>query len=126
MNKQQIILCLSFSVFFSTAALAAPPPKKSADFNGNYTTLTQDQKAPPQIATCIATGYDLVKKDKKFDRLGFTQDGISKAKVKKAESSAEELTVHGQARHRKSGQWQDISLHCSLKNGAIKSISIGK
>lgn len=126
MNKQQIILCLGFSVFFSSAALAAEPPKKSANFSGNYKTLTQDQKATPQTATCIATGYDLVKLSKKFDRLGFTQNDIAKVKIKKAKSSASQLTVHGQARNRTSSQWQDIALHCTLKNGAVTNIKLGE
>ncbi|MFK4823898.1 BspC domain-containing protein [Paenochrobactrum sp. BZR 588] len=126
MNKRKIILACGFSVFICSAALAASPPKKSADFNGNYKTLTQDQKVDPQLATCIATGYDLVKKDKKFDRLGFTQDGIGKTKVKQAKTSQSELTIRGQARDRKSSQWQDIALHCSMKNGAVKNITIGK
>ncbi|MGU3574947.1 BspC domain-containing protein [Brucellaceae bacterium C25G] len=126
MNKAKIILALSFSVVASTAVMAANAPKKSADFNGNYTTLTKDQKASPQVATCIATGYDLVKKDKKFDRLGFTQDDINKAKNKKAKSSKHDLTINGQARDRKSSQWQDITLHCTMDKGSVKNIAISK
>lgn len=126
MNKAKIILVLSLSVFASHAAIAATTPKKSADFNGNYTTLTKDQKASPQVATCIATGYDLVKKDKKFDRLGFTQDDINKARNKKAKSSKQELTINGQARDRKSSQWQNVALHCTMEKGKVKNIAIGK
>lgn len=130
MNKRINILAYGFSIFLSSAvicgALAASPPEKSANFDSNYNTLTQDQKAPPHVATCIATGYDLVKKDKKIDRIGFTKEDIGKAKVKKIKSSADELIIHGQARNRKSKQWRNISLHCSLKNGIVKSISISK
>lgn len=126
MNKRQIILTVGLAALLGSATLAGASPKKSSNFNANYKSLIQDQKASPQVAACIATSYDLAEKDRKFDRLGFTQDDISKAKTQKIKSSEQKLSINGQARNRKSGQWQDIALHCIIKNGTVKNIDIAK
>ncbi|KXF77487.1 hypothetical protein ATN84_08935 [Paramesorhizobium deserti] len=133
--------CKSFMMIMFTsliatgAAHAETPPKKSRDFRGNYETLVKDQHASPEMAECIATGYDLVKKSKKFDRLGFTQEDIGKAKVdrKPGKFSARDHTkvstviaVSGEARPRTdSTNWADITLRCGIsKKGKVKAIEI--
>ncbi|GAB1581839.1 type IV secretion system effector BspC [Phyllobacterium phragmitis] len=129
---------LAMSVFASIiaagAAHAETPPKKSKDFKGNYETLVKDQHASPEMAECIATGYDLVKKSKKFDRLGFTQEDIGKAKVDKKASKFSDkdhtevstvIAVPGEARPRTdSTNWADITLRCGMAKGKIKAVEI--
>lgn len=69
----------NFTLGIAGTAHADAVPKRSKDFTGNYQTLVKDQQASPQVADCIASAYDYVKKSKKYDRLGFTKDDIAAA-----------------------------------------------
>ncbi|MCK1975332.1 hypothetical protein LNK20_21855, partial [Bacillus safensis] len=77
MKSTKLVVSAIFTLGFCAAAHADAVPKRSKDFTGNYQTLVKDQRVAPQIADCIASGYDYVKKSKKYDRLGFTKDDIS-------------------------------------------------
>ncbi|PRD41108.1 hypothetical protein C5748_23660 [Phyllobacterium phragmitis] len=122
------------SLITAISVQAETPPKKSRDFRGNYETLVKDQHASPQTADCIATGYDLVKKSRKYDRLGFTENDIRKVKVnqKSGKFSARNpskvsavIAVQGQARPRSdSTNWVDITLRCGITGGKLQAIEI--
>ncbi|MCO6181061.1 BspC domain-containing protein [Ciceribacter sp. RN22] len=113
---------------------AEAPPRKSADYKGNYRTLVKDQHASPQIADCIATGHDLVKKSRAFDRLGFTDSDVKGTKVKRqtgtfspADRSVVStiVSVPGQARMRSgSVDWTDITLRCGFRKDSLRAIEI--
>ncbi|WP_420961895.1 type IV secretion system effector BspC [Brucella sp. IR073] len=115
-------------------AYAETPPKRSSDFQRNYQTLVKDQHASPQVASCIATGYDLVERNKRFDRLGFTAEDIAKAKTnrKAGKFSAGDptkvsavISIPGEARPRAdTTNWATITLRCGVVKGQIKAIEI--
>ncbi|RCS24421.1 hypothetical protein DUT91_09110 [Phyllobacterium salinisoli] len=122
------------SLIAAGVAHAETPPKKTRDFRGNYQTLVKDQHASPQTADCIATGYDLVKKSKKFDRLGFTEEDIGKVKVNQKSGKFSDkdprkvsavISVQGQARPRNdSTNWADVTLRCGITKGKLQAIEI--
>ncbi|MBV2142836.1 hypothetical protein KUG47_04910 [Falsochrobactrum sp. TDYN1] len=134
MKLTKIILSTIFTLGFSVAAHADAVPKRGKDFKGNYQTLTQDQKAAPQIAECVASAYDYVKKSKKYDRLGFTQDNIDAATTsnKTVKFSARDprkvtmiIAISGEARPRaNSTQWDSITLRCGIAGGKLKAIEL--
>ncbi|MGH6861231.1 MAG: BspC domain-containing protein [Phyllobacterium sp.] len=117
---------LGFSVLvatgitLATSVCADPVSKRSDAFAANYKTLTEDQLAPPQIAECIATGYDDVESSKAYDRLGFTRMDISKAQ---GEGEAS-ISVPGEARLRKNGSWVGIVLKCGIEQGSFTTIDV--
>jgi len=130
-----LALALFASVIVAGAAHAEKPPKKTQDFKGNYETLVKDRHASPEMAECIATGHDLVKKSKKFDRLGFTQEDIGNARVdrkpgrfshKDHTKVSTVIAISGEARPRTdSTNWADITLRCGIsKKGKVKAIEI--
>lgn len=114
-------------------------PKRSHNYNGNYQTLLKDQKVSPLIADCIATGYDLVKTAKNYDRLGFTKADIAAAKTNNnpsgfsmknsAQSSkakvSKVISIPGEARLHKVGyKWDNIILRCGINKGKITAIEL--
>ncbi|UXN58769.1 BspC domain-containing protein [Phyllobacterium zundukense] len=103
----------------AVSAPADPVPNRSKAFKANYKTLVQDQHATPPIAECIATAYDYVAASRVYDRLGFTQTDISKAK--KGQTA---IAVSGEARTRGTSAWVDITLTCVSAKGKLSSISI--
>ncbi len=62
MKSTKIILSAIFAFGFTAAAQADAVPKRTKDFTANYQTLVKDQQASPQVADCIASGYDYVKR----------------------------------------------------------------
>lgn len=134
--KSGILLITTAIVLMSVSApsLAEAPPRKSADYKGSYRTLVKDQHAPPQVANCIATGYDLVKKSRAFDRLGFTDEDIRRTEVARQSgrfSPADISTVSvvisvgGQARARsESAGWIDVTLRCGFDKDGLRAIEI--
>ncbi|PQA75373.1 type IV secretion system effector BspC [Brucella oryzae] len=132
MKPTQIILSTIFTFGFIAAAHADAIPKRSKDFTTNYQMLVKDRKASPQVADCIATAYDFVKKSKKYDRLGFTQDDISSAKTddKSSEFSTRDprkvsavISVPGEARIKRIGyKWDDVAVRCGITNGKLQAI----
>jgi hypothetical protein len=134
MKAKQILLMTLFASLITGAAYAETPPKRSGNFLGNYQTLVKNQHASPRIASCIATGYDLVRKNKTFDRLGFTEEDIGKARTNRKASkfSADDPTqvssvieIQGQARPRaNTTKWRDITLRCGIVRGKIRAIEI--
>lgn len=131
---KQFLMTVFASLIVASAAYAETPPKRSRDFQGNYQTLVKDQHASPRIADCIATGRDLVKTSKTFDRLGFTEEDIGKATTvrkmgrfsdKDQTKVASVISINGQARPRaNSTNWADITLRCGIVKGRIKAIEI--
>lgn len=109
----------------ATYANADMLPKKSSNYQGNYETLTKDRKADDQLAQCIATGHDLVAKDKYYDRLGFTDENLAQTtRLKSKEEKAEKLDVRGEARSRKTGNWSPVQLSCNFSSGKISGIKL--
>lgn len=134
MKSTQVILASIFALGFSAAAHADAVPKRSKDFTGNYQTLVKDQQVAPQIADCIASAYDYVKKSRRYDRLGFTNDDISNAATddKSSKFSAADprkvsavISVPGEARNKNaSTKWDSIVLRCGIASGKIKAIEL--
>jgi hypothetical protein len=134
MKSTQIILSAIFTLGIAGAAHADAVPKRSKDFTGNYQTLVKDQKASPQVADCIASAYDYVKKSKKYDRLGFTKDDIaaattndksSKFSAKDASKVSAVISVPGEARTKSGGtEWDTITLRCGITGGKLKAIEL--
>lgn len=135
MKSSRLLMIASIVlVSVSGPSRAEAPPRKSADYKGNYRTLVKDQHAAPQIADCIATGYDLVRKSRAFDRLGFTDDDIRKTKVVRqtgtfspADTSAVStvISIPGQARARSgSADWTDVTLRCGFNKDSLRAIEI--
>lgn len=111
----------------ATYANADKLPPRSSNYQGNYETLTKDQKADDQLAQCIATGHDLIAKDKYFDRLGFTAENMAQTtRLKSKEKKAEKLDVRGEARSRKSGGWSPVQLTCNFSKGKISGIKLSE
>lgn len=134
MQSAKLIISAIVALGFSTAAHADAVPKRSKDFTGNYQTLVKDQQATPQIADCIASAYDYVKKSKKYDRLGFTKDDISAAVTndKSSKFSARDprkvsavISVPGEARSKGgAANWDSITLRCGISGGKLKAIEL--
>ncbi len=134
MKSTKLILSVIFALGFSAAAHADAVPKRTKDFTANYQTLVKDQQAAPQIADCIASAYDYVKKSKKYDRLGFTKDDISNAKTndKSSKFSSSDprkvsavISVPGGARNKGvSAKWDSITLRCGITDGKLKAIEL--
>lgn len=132
MKKTPIILSILFA--FVGAAEADTVPKRSRDFTGNYQNLVKEQHASPQVADCIASGYDFVKKHKKYDRLGFTADDISDVEIneKSGKFSTKDprtvsavIAVPGEARIKSVGyKWDGVVLRCGITNGKLKAIEL--
>ncbi|MCX2696291.1 MULTISPECIES: type IV secretion system effector BspC [Ochrobactrum] len=132
MKSTKIILSAIFAFGVAGAAHADSVPKRSKDFTGNYQTLVKDQQASPQVADCVASAYDYVKKSKKYDRLGFTKDDISAAttndksakfSTKDARKVSAVISVPGEARRKTGGtQWDTITLRCGISGGKLKAI----
>jgi len=117
------------------AAHADAPPPRSGDYAGNHRTLVEDQKASPQAADCIASGYDYVKGSRAYDRLGFTRGDIAAAAVTdnggKAFGTADTrpvstvLTVSGEARGRSvDARWAAVTLRCGFADGTLHAIEL--
>ncbi|GGA84399.1 hypothetical protein GCM10011491_09880 [Brucella endophytica] len=133
--NKMLLLAAATLIAVACTAYAEAPPKRSRDFQGNYQTLVKDQHASPQVASCIATGHDLVKKNKRFDRLGFTEEDIAKARTnrKAGKFSGDDptkvsavISITGEARPRIGGiNWAPITLRCGIVRGKIKAIEIG-
>ncbi|MHC5230588.1 type IV secretion system effector BspC [Brucella sp. LJL56] len=134
MKSTKFIISAIFALGFSAVAHADAVPKRSKDFTGNYQTLVKDQQAAPQVADCIASAYDYVKKSKKYDRLGFTKDDISSAETndKSSKFSTSDprkvsavISVPGEARNKNaSTKWDSITLRCGITNGKLKAIEL--
>ncbi len=134
MKSTKIILSAIFAFGFTAAAQADAVPKRTKDFTANYQTLVKDQQASPQVADCIASGYDYVKKNKKYDRLGFTKDDIAAAAIndKSAKFHAKDtkkvsaiISVPGEARIKSVGyKWDSITLRCGITGGKLQAIEI--
>ncbi|MBB4092721.1 hypothetical protein HGG72_09780 [Ochrobactrum pecoris] len=134
MKSTKFIISAIFALGFSAAAHADAVPKRSKDFTGNYQTLVKDQQAAPQVADCIASAYDYVKKSKKYDRLGFTKDDISSAETndKSSKFSTSDprkvsavISVPGEARNKNaSTKWDGITLRCGITGGKLKAIEL--
>ncbi|MBA8819111.1 type IV secretion system effector BspC [Brucella haematophila] len=134
MQLTKIILSTICAIGFASAAHADAVPKRSKDFTGNYQTLVKDQHASPQVADCVASGYDLVKKDKKYDRLGFTKDDISSATTNDTSSKfstkdprkvSAVISVPGEARIKSTGyKWDGVNLRCGITNGKLTAIEL--
>ena len=134
MKSTKFILSAIFAIGFAAVAHADAVPKHSKNFTGNYQTLVKDQGASPQIADCIASAYDYIKKSRKYDRLGFTKDDISAAKTnsKSSKFSARDprrvsavIAVPGEARVKNgSTQWDTITLRCGISGGKLKAIEL--
>lgn len=132
MKSTHILLSTIFTLGLIGAANADVVPKHSKDFTANYQTLVKDQQASPQVADCIASAYDYVKKSKKYDRLGFTKNDIAAVSIssKPAKFSSTDrrristvISVPGEART-KAGGWDSISLRCGISNGKLKAIEL--
>ncbi|KAB2680686.1 MULTISPECIES: type IV secretion system effector BspC [Brucella/Ochrobactrum group] len=134
MKSTNLILSVIFALGFSAAAHADAVPKRSKDFTANYQTLVKDQQVAPQIADCIASSYDYVKKSKKYDRLGFTKDDMSNAKTddKSSKFSSRDprdvsavISVPGEARNKGvSATWDSITLRCGISGGKLNAIEL--
>ena len=132
MKSPQIILSVIIAFGVAGAAHADGVPKRSKDFTANYQTLVKDQQASPQVADCVASAYDYVKKSKKYDRLGFTKDDISAAttndksakfSIQNARKVSAVISVPGEARRKNGGaQWDTITLRCGITGGRLKAI----
>ncbi|MBN9047329.1 MAG: hypothetical protein J0H18_16935 [Rhizobiales bacterium] len=127
------VLLSGFAAAVSMAHADAVP-KRSKNFNPNYHELVKTQRASPQVAACIAAAYDYVKKSRKYDRLGFTKDDISRASVDNRSSkfSAKDprrmsavISVPGEARLKSVGyKWDGIMLRCGIAHGRLKAIEL--
>ena len=134
MKSTKFIVSAIFALGFSAAAHADAVPKRTKDFTGNYQTLAKDQQAAPQVADCIASAYEYVKKSKKYDRLGFTKDDISSAETndKSSKFSTNDprkvsavISVPGEARAKgASAKWDSITLRCGITSGKLKAIEL--
>ncbi|EXL05834.1 type IV secretion system effector BspC [Brucella anthropi] len=134
MKSTKFIISAILALGFTTAANADSVPKRSKDFTGNYQTLVKDQQAAPQVADCVASAYDYVKKSKKYDRLGFTKDDISSAETndKSAKFSTSDprkvsavISVPGEARTKgASTKWDSVTLRCGITDGKLKAIEL--
>ncbi|MFD1197447.1 type IV secretion system effector BspC [Brucella gallinifaecis] len=134
MKLTQLIFSAIVTLGIAGTAYADAIPKRSKDFTGNYQTLVKDQKASPQVANCIASAYDYVKKSKKYDRLGFTREDIAAAKTNKKSSKFSSkdaskvsavISVSGEARSKNSGtQWDAVTLRCGITDGKLKAIEL--
>ncbi len=134
MKSTPIALSALISLGFVSAALADQAPPRSRDFTANYRTLVKNQKAAPPVADCIATAYDYVKKNRKYDRLGFTQDDISAASTdthaaKFSKSDPRKvsavISVPGEARLKSVGyKWDSVTLRCGLTRGKLQAIEL--
>ena len=116
-----------------TLVLANPVPKHSTDHATNQKTLTEDQGATPQVADCIATGYDLVHAHQEFDRLGFTRNDIAGADMAREKGPfsstdprpvSEVVVVSGEARQRGYGSWLGVTLRCGYAGHGLTAIEI--
>ena len=112
-------LAATVMICMMAGAQADPVPNRSKAFKANYKTLVEDQHAAPPIAECIATTYDYVASSRVYDRLGFTQTDISKAR--KGQTA---IVVPGEARTRANSTWIDITLSCVSAKGKLSSITI--
>lgn len=134
MKKNPIVVSALLALALTGAAAADTVPKRSRDFTGNYQTLVKDQRASPQVADCIASAYDYVKKNRKYDRLGFTKDDIAavtideksgKFSAKDARKVSAVIAVPGEARIRNIGaKWDGVTLRCGIANGKLKAIEL--
>jgi len=134
MKSTQIILSAIFAFGLAGTAHADSVPKRSKDFTANYQTLVKDQQASPQVADCVASAYDYVKKSKKYDRLGFTKDDISAAttddksakfSTKDARKVSAVISVPGEARPKNGDtKWDTITLRCGITGGKLKAIEL--
>ncbi len=132
MNSVKFIISTALAVGFAAVAHADNIPPRSKDFTGNYQTLVKDQNASPQVADCVAAAYDYVKKDKKYDQLGFTKDDLaaattdnnaSKFSKKDSRDVSSVLTVPGEARIKATGyQWDGINVRCGVTGGKLTAI----
>lgn len=128
------VLSAVFSAAIVVTASADQVPKRTSNYGENYKTLVEDQKAPAQIAECIATSYDYADAGKQYDRLGFTQDDIKAAKTtsESAAFSAKDarvvstlIAVTGSARQKAgNGDWKDIILRCGYNDGKLQAIEL--
>ncbi|MGC4026553.1 MAG: hypothetical protein QM744_16280 [Mesorhizobium sp.] len=126
-----VLTAILFAAFTVPASADTVLPR-SKDFAANYQTLVNDRKASPAVADCIASAYDYVKKNARYDRLGFTGDEIAAASTdkSKAKFSAMDqrqvsviISMQGAARNRSAGyKWDGIVLRCGLMNGKLKAI----
>lgn len=114
-------------------AHADPVPKQSADYAANYKTLTADQGATPDVAACIAAGYDLVQTNHEFDRLGFTRNDIAGIDVDREPGPFSPsdrhavswvIAVSGEARQRSGGSWLGVTLRCGFAGKRLTAIEI--
>lgn len=120
MKKAAILVSSILALGFVSAAQANPVPKPSRDYAGNYKTLVEDQKATPQVARCVASGYDLASGGHDYDRLGFTEQDIAAAKV-----SGTNVSVSGQGRKKSDGiTWVDITIQCTENADKLTAIEI--
>lgn len=134
MKSTKLIISALLALGFASAAQADTVPKRTKDFTANYQILVKDRQASPQVADCIASAYDYVKKSKKYDRLGFTQDDISSAETndKSGKFSTGDsrkvsavISVPGEARKKgASATWDSITLRCGITGGKLKAIEL--
>lgn len=123
-----------FSVGFFAVAHADPIPERTKDFTGNYKTLMKDHKASAQVATCV-TGYDLMRSDRVYNRIGFTKYDIAAAKIASVSKFSVTdpkpvravVSVSGEVRNRASGTaWDKIILRCGFFGAKIAAIELMK
>ncbi len=124
----KLILVSTIALVSIGYAQAGDLPKKTTNFQGNYQTLTKDRKVDDQLAQCIATGHDLIAKDKDLDRLGFTNENLAATKRSKTQKKnpATNIKVQGEARSRALGKWSPVELSCDFKQGKISGIKLSK
>lgn len=118
---------------FVSYASAAPAPKHSMDYPANVKTLVDDQGASPDIAACVATGYDYVQAAPDYDRLGFTRNDFASAERDRdaAPFSPQDprrvtgvLSVSGEARQRSDGTWLGVTLRCGYAGKGLTAVEI--
>ena len=134
MKSTKLIFSAILALGFSAAAHADAVPKRTKDFTANYQILVKDRQASPQVADCIASAYDYVRKSKKYDRLGFTGEDISSAQsTDKSEKFSSRdpskvsavISVPGEARNRGvSATWDSITLRCGITGGKLTAIEL--
>lgn len=126
MKAVGLMFSAALIVAIPASGLTNPVPKPSKNYAGNYQTLVDDQKASPQIARCIASGYDYAESETAYDRLGFTKDDIAAARISEhtGGNAAVTVAVPGQARQKNSGNWVEIKLGCVEANGTVLDIEI--
>lgn len=128
-----ILGTLPVVVALAMPAHADPVPKHAADYAANYRTLTIDQGAAPEVAACIATGYDLVQSNHEFDRLGFTRNDIASTDIDREPGPFSPsdrhavswvIAVSGEARQRSDGTWLGVTLRCGYAGKRLTAIEI--